>query len=104
MSKKKKNDENDNDFIKNIVADLIDECQSGNSSVTNNEVEFNYQCGVCGKLFEKETDSLKHIDEIIKRLKEDSSRDKVNVAVKITSTITNQETKKNQSEVNDERW
>ena len=27
MSKKKKNDENDNDFIKNIVADLIDECQ-----------------------------------------------------------------------------
>ena len=57
-------------------------------NVTNNEVNFNYQCGVCGKLFEE------HIDEIIKRLKEDSARDKVNVAVKINATITNQETKR----------
>ena len=59
---KKKRDEKDEgdkmDLISNILDEILGRCTLNSGS----EVELNYQCGVCGKLFETEHDSQKHID------------------------------------------
>ena len=47
--------EGETDFIQNMVNELLEEVTS--------EIEFNYQCGVCGKLFDTESQSQRHLDK-----------------------------------------
>ena len=55
-------DGDNNDFINNIVEKLLDNFENKEPIQTTKEVESNFQCGVCGKLFKTEEDSEKHIE------------------------------------------
>ena len=48
-------------FIKNLLYDLLNDCDS--TEVTR-EIEANYQCGECGKMFETEKESETHIESV----------------------------------------
>ena len=53
--------EDSDSIIGDIVSELVD--TSTYNTLDNNQIESNYQCGVCAKLFETEDESTKHMEE-----------------------------------------
>ena len=60
VSEKEQNGDDEFEFIKNLIGDIIDAFQSKKDQ--EQDVDINYQCGECGKMFATQTESDAHME------------------------------------------